>query len=130
MDPRVLQITPNFLSVSLVTLSAACRLAIAITKMKYSLLIGASLLSSILAQSSDTNNAVGTPTAIAPTYIESTVPTGTPIPGNYTGSLRPQIHFSPPQKFMNDPNGMFVDSNGTWHLYYQCEFVPVEANLI
>lgn len=23
--------------------------------------------------------------------------------------------------FMNDPNGMFKDSNGTWHLYYQCE---------
>ena len=21
----------------------------------------------------------------------------------------------------NDPNGMFVDSNGTYHLYYQCE---------
>ena len=25
---------------------------------------------------------------------------------------------------MNDPNGLFVDKNGTWHLYYQCEFVP------
>lgn len=24
---------------------------------------------------------------------------------------------------MNDPNGMFVDSNGTWHLYYQCEYI-------
>lgn len=23
---------------------------------------------------------------------------------------------------MNDPNGMFVDSDGVWHLYYQCEF--------
>jgi len=22
---------------------------------------------------------------------------------------------------MNDPNGMFVDEEGTWHLYYQCE---------
>ena len=22
---------------------------------------------------------------------------------------------------MNDPNGMFVDKKGTWHLYYQCE---------
>ncbi|KAK4959669.1 Invertase [Elasticomyces elasticus] len=53
------------------------------------------------------------------TYVEPGVPTGTPIPGNYTGSLRPQVHFSPPQQFMNDPNGMFVDANGTWHLYYQ-----------
>ncbi|THU80483.1 hypothetical protein K435DRAFT_695603 [Dendrothele bispora CBS 962.96] len=41
------------------------------------------------------------------------------IPGDYTGPLRPQVHFSPPQFFMNDPNGCFLDSNGTWHLYYQ-----------
>lgn len=34
-------------------------------------------------------------------YVEPTVPTGTPIPGNYTGALRPQLHFSPPQHFMN-----------------------------
>lgn len=53
------------------------------------------------------------------TYVNPAVPTGTPIPGNYTGGLRPQIHFSPPQHFMNDPNGMFLDANGTWHLYYQ-----------
>ncbi|KAI9816113.1 MAG: hypothetical protein M1826_001900 [Phylliscum demangeonii] len=50
---------------------------------------------------------------------ESTVPHGVPISGNYSGALRPQIHFSPPQQFMNDPNGMFVDPSGTWHLYYQ-----------
>lgn len=48
------------------------------------------------------------------------VPTGTPVPGNYTGPYRPQVHFSPPQHFMNDPNGCFRDDNGTWHLYYQC----------
>ncbi|KAF3764167.1 family 32 glycoside hydrolase [Cryphonectria parasitica EP155] len=53
------------------------------------------------------------------TYVNPAVPTGTPVPGNYTGGLRPQVHFSPPQHFMNDPNGMFVDANGTWHLYYQ-----------
>ncbi|KAF2091127.1 glycoside hydrolase family 32 protein [Saccharata proteae CBS 121410] len=53
------------------------------------------------------------------TYVEPGVPTGTPIPGNYSGPLRPQIHFSPPQHFMNDPNGMFRAANGTWHLYYQ-----------
>ncbi|KAL8823844.1 MAG: hypothetical protein Q9191_005501 [Dirinaria sp. TL-2023a] len=52
-------------------------------------------------------------------YVESAVPTGTPVPGDYTGPLRPQIHFSPPKEFMNDPNGMFVDANGTYHLYYQ-----------
>lgn len=53
------------------------------------------------------------------TYANPAVPTGTPIPGNYTGAFRPQIHFSPPQHFLNDPNGMFLDANGTWHLYYQ-----------
>ena len=47
------------------------------------------------------------------------VPTGSPIPGNYTGDYRPQVHFSPPQGFMNDPNGMFRDADGVWHLYYQ-----------
>jgi beta-fructofuranosidase len=47
------------------------------------------------------------------------VPTGTPVPGKYTGPLRPQIHFSPPQNYANDPNSCFVDSKGTYHLYYQ-----------
>lgn len=53
------------------------------------------------------------------TFVNPAVPTGVPIPGNYTGDLRPQVHYSPPQHFMNDPNGMFVDANGTWHVYYQ-----------
>ncbi|KAM0548827.1 hypothetical protein ACHAPJ_009683 [Fusarium lateritium] len=47
------------------------------------------------------------------------VPTGTPIVGDYDGTYRPQIHFSPPKHFMNDPNGMFRDADGIWHLYYQ-----------
>lgn len=46
-------------------------------------------------------------------------PSGTPISGDYTGKYRPQVHFSPPEGFMNDPNGMFRDEKGTWHLYYQ-----------
>jgi len=49
----------------------------------------------------------------------SPFPTNAPIPGNYTGALRPQVHFSPPQGFMNDPNGMFVGKDGVYHLYYQ-----------
>ena len=31
---------------------------------------------------------------------------------------RPQLHFTPPNMWMNDPNGMFY-ANGTYHLYYQ-----------
>lgn len=41
--------------------------------------------------------------------------------GNYSGALRPQIHYSPPKGFMNDPNGLHRDAKGLWHLYYQCE---------
>ena len=68
--------------------------------------------------------AAAAPNSSAPTatpIFDDGVPTNAPVPGNYTGALRPQIHFSPPQNFMNDPNGCHRDSNGTYHLYYQCE---------
>jgi len=31
------------------------------------------------------------------------------------------------QNFMNDPNGMFVDAKGTWHLYYQYDATGIVA---
>ncbi|MEP6615745.1 MAG: glycoside hydrolase family 32 protein [Ginsengibacter sp.] len=37
---------------------------------------------------------------------------------NYSDQYRPQIHFSPRQHWMNDPNGM-VYYHGTYHLFYQ-----------
>lgn len=80
------------------------------------LVAGAPFLALAHAQTSSTTAPAAGTQSPTPTYIESTVPTGTPVPGNYTGLLRPQVHFSPPQNFMNDPNGMFVDANGTWHL--------------
>lgn len=46
-------------------------------------------------------------------------PIGSPVAGDYTGALRPQVHFSAPRNFMNDPNGLFLDAKGVWHAYYQ-----------
>jgi len=53
------------------------------------------------------------------TYFYPGIPTAEPIPGNYTGIYRPRVHFSPPINFMNDPNGLFKDKSGVFHLYYQ-----------
>ncbi|MBR9913392.1 MAG: glycoside hydrolase family 32 protein [Algicola sp.] len=36
----------------------------------------------------------------------------------YTEKFRPQFHFSPPEKWMNDPNGL-VYHDGIYHLFYQ-----------
>ncbi|RFU35474.1 hypothetical protein B7463_g917, partial [Scytalidium lignicola] len=38
---------------------------------------------------------------------------------SYDLPWRPQVHFTPPQDFMNDPNGLFRDEDGLWHMYYQ-----------
>jgi sucrose-6-phosphate hydrolase SacC (GH32 family) len=42
--------------------------------------------------------------------------TAGPLP--YSEQHRPQFHFSPPEKWMNDPNGM-VYYDGEYHLFYQ-----------
>lgn len=55
------------------------------------------------------------------TTTSSSISSATAIAGNYSGALRPQIHFSPPVGFMNDPNGLHRDAEGIWHLYYQCK---------
>ena len=38
--------------------------------------------------------------------------------GDYDEQHRPQIHFSPKIKWINDPNGM-VYHNGIYHLFFQ-----------
>ncbi|NND62558.1 MAG: glycoside hydrolase family 32 protein, partial [Flavobacteriaceae bacterium] len=42
----------------------------------------------------------------------------------YAEKFRPQFHFSPPEKWMNDPNGL-VYHNGIYHLFYQ--FYPEDV---
>src|SRR5690242_14093311 len=42
----------------------------------------------------------------------------TSLSQDYNQPYRPQIHFSPKEKWTNDPNGM-VYYNGTWHLFFQ-----------
>ncbi|MBT8235693.1 MAG: glycoside hydrolase family 32 protein, partial [Bacteroidia bacterium] len=36
----------------------------------------------------------------------------------YSEEYRPQFHFSPPEKWMNDPNGL-VHHQGVYHLFYE-----------
>ncbi len=44
--------------------------------------------------------------------------TNTTLTEYYTEPFRPQYHFSPEEKWMNDPNGM-VYKDGVYHLFYQ-----------
>ncbi len=37
---------------------------------------------------------------------------------DYTEQFRPQFHFTPEEKWMNDPNGL-VYHQGVYHLFYQ-----------
>ena len=37
----------------------------------------------------------------------------------YDEAYRPQFHFSPAKNWINDPNGLVQDQNGTYHMFYQ-----------
>ena len=79
------------------------------------MMVGALCASAIFASCSKENPAV--------TPEPDPTPTPTPEPepesrSSYTEQYRPQIHFSPSQNWMNDPNGM-VYYDGTYHLFYQ-----------
>ncbi len=40
------------------------------------------------------------------------------IPARLTDPQRPQFHYQPPARWMNDPNGL-IEWNGAYHLFYQ-----------
>jgi fructan beta-fructosidase len=50
--------------------------------------------------------------------VTASMDSTTPNDGFYNEQYRPQIHFTPKEKWMNDPNGM-VYYKGTYHLFYQ-----------
>lgn len=79
-----------------------------------------SLAVTLLAAVSSAQETSSTSATLSILTSDSSVPTDAPLPGDYTGALRPQIHYSPPQNFMNDPNGLFRDADGVYHVYYQC----------
>ncbi|TGO67379.1 hypothetical protein BOTNAR_0043g00110 [Botryotinia narcissicola] len=78
-----------------------------------------SLAVTLLAAVSSAQETSSTSATFSILTSDSSVPTDAPLPGDYTGALRPQIHYSPPQNFMNDPNGLFRDADGVYHVYYQ-----------
>lgn len=60
-----------------------------------------SVASASSAASSATLGLATSASSATSTFSQSNVPTGTPLPGNYGGEYRPQVHFSPPQGFVS-----------------------------
>lgn len=62
----------------------------------------------------DYNPIIDNPQTEEPTPEEP----GEEVTSSRNEKYRPQIHYTPAQNWINDPNGMiFID--GTYHLYYQ-----------
>ncbi|BGP26631.1 Invertase [Rhodotorula toruloides] len=88
---------------------------------------GASSASSTMMSGSSSSAAPSATKSVSGLPAPGAVPTGTPIQGDYSGQYRPQIHFTPPKGFMNDPNGLVYHPVTGWNLYYQYNPTDVVA---
>lgn len=56
--------------------------------------------------------------AVAGEQVEMQIQPSPDIATDYRELWRPQIHYTPKQNWINDPNGL-VYADGIWHMYYQ-----------
>lgn len=80
-------------------------------------IVGMLVMSAVITSCSKEDSSEPTPPPVVPDTPD-TPDEDAAVQDNYSQAYRPQIHFSPAQNWINDPNGMVYD-NGVWHLFYQ-----------
>jgi fructan beta-fructosidase len=81
-------------------------------------MVAVAMAATFVACSSDDHQQDYNPLIDGPKTGEDTVPTNPTTQSKRNEQYRPQIHFTPAENWMNDPNGM-VYLDGVYHLFYQ-----------